>query len=72
MGFENSAAKFFWFSFVIFLTLNLMAFYGVAPPFRALINHTPQCSATASAGPGLFCLCPYVSRGALQASWECM
>ncbi|KAK9820341.1 hypothetical protein WJX72_009201 [[Myrmecia] bisecta] len=29
MGFALTAAKFFWFVFIIFLTLNLMAFYGI-------------------------------------------
>ena len=29
MGFENNAGKFFYFTFIIYLTLNLMAFYGI-------------------------------------------
>lgn len=28
MGFINDVGKFFWFMFIIFLTLNLMGFYG--------------------------------------------
>eukprot|EP00884_Botryococcus_braunii_P023385 jgi/Botrbrau1/9730/Bobra.0388s0022.1 len=30
IGFETSAAKFFWYFLTIFITLNLMTFYGVA------------------------------------------
>ena len=32
MGFINDVGKFFWFLLIIFLTLNLMAFYGAPPP----------------------------------------
>ncbi len=32
LGFENDVGKFFWFLFFMFLTLNVMAFYGVLQP----------------------------------------